>query len=283
MADSLSPAQRRLAAALRALRMRSGMSAAALARKLGPGWTQTRVSRTELGQRRISGVDANQWAEAVEAPAESRDELTDLLNEADREVRTWWDFQAAGGVARRQADVASYEARSTRVSNFQPVVPGLLQTADYARRVFTLANVDGQSDVGASVVARMRRQEILYDPSRQFDYVLPESALRWVLTGDSTVQRAQADRLISVDSLPNVTLAVLPFTAAPPVLPAGGFVIYEMPGEPLALIETLISDLIFTGEREVAVYRSAFAGLQAAAVTGEAAHALIREAMITDR
>ena len=69
MADP-SPAQRRLAAALRTLRMRSGLSAAALARQLGPGWTQTKVSRTELAQRRISTADANQWADATGADDE---------------------------------------------------------------------------------------------------------------------------------------------------------------------------------------------------------------------
>src|SRR5690242_13565343 len=124
-----SPAQRRLAAALRALRMRSGLSAAALAHQLGPGWTQTKVSRTELAQRRVSTADANQWAEAAGADDSARAELAGLTAEAEREVLTWWEIQAAGGVPRRQAEVAAFEAESTRICNFQLIVPGLLQTA----------------------------------------------------------------------------------------------------------------------------------------------------------
>src|SRR5262245_43426573 len=122
-------AQRRLAAALRTLRLRSGLSAAALARQLGPGWTQTKVSRTELAQRRISTADATQWAEAVDADNGARAEMARLTAEAEREALTWWEIQAVGGVPRRQAEVAAFEAESTRISNFQLIVPGLLQTA----------------------------------------------------------------------------------------------------------------------------------------------------------
>jgi transcriptional regulator with XRE-family HTH domain len=256
------------------------MSAAALGRELG--WSQARVSRTELGQRRINADDVAWWAEALSAPQDDRAELEALLDEAGRELRTWWDIQAAGGVASRQADVAIFEAGSASISNFQLVVPGLLQTADYARRVFTLGAVSRDTDVNASVAARMRRQEILYDPARQFDYVLPESALHWLLANDAAARRAQADRLISLDSLPNVSIAVLPFTASPPVLPTDGFVIYEIPDRPLVLLETLTSELIFADEREVEAYRAAFAGLREASVIGEDAHALIRAVMITD-
>jgi transcriptional regulator with XRE-family HTH domain len=277
----LSPAQRRLASALRSLRVQSGLSAAAIASALG--WTQKQVSRTELGHRRVNADDVARWAEATAAPAAERAELEALLSEAGRELRTWWDIQAAGGVASRQADVAIFEAGSARISNFQLIVPGLLQTADYARRVFTLGDVSGATDVSASVAARMRRQEILYDPARQFDYVLPESALHWLLAGDEVAQRAQAERLISLDSLPNVSIAVLPFTARPPVLPTDGFVIYEITERPLVLLETLTSELIFADERELEAYRAAFAGLRAASVTGEDAHALIRAVMITAR
>ena len=58
----------------------------------------------------------------------------------------------------------------------------------------------------------MRRQEALYDPARRFEYVLPESALRLRLADDPAMMRAQADRLLSLDTLPNISIAVLPFS-----------------------------------------------------------------------
>ena len=276
-----TPAQRRLAAALRTLRLRSGLSAAALARQLGPGWTQTKVSRTELAQRRISSADASQWAEATGADDGARAELAGLTVEAEREVLTWWEIQAAGGVPRRQAEVAAFEAESTHICNSHLVVPGLLQTAGYARHVFALGHARDHDEIEAAVTARMRRAGILNDPGRQFDYVLWEAALHATLGAAPDVLREQGERLIYLDGLPNVSLAVLPFTAGPGILPTGGFTVYERPERPLVLLETRIGDLTFGGAREVETYRAAFAALRGASVAGEQAHALIRGAMIT--
>jgi transcriptional regulator with XRE-family HTH domain len=268
--------QRRIGAALKALRLRAGVSGSVLAAELG--WSQASVSRAELGQRRISMQDAIRWADATGAPADARAELVALVEDAAREVRSWWNVHA-GGMARRQHEVAALEARADRISNYQLVVPGLLQTAEYAARALALADVSGQGDIPAAVAARMRRQEILYDQSRQFDYVLPETALHQRLAGPAGM-RAQGDRLLSLDSLPNVSIAVLPLAADPPVLPSAGFVIYEVPGEPLVLIETLTDEMLFGGDRELSAYRDAFTRMRRASVTGDEAHALIRRAMI---
>ncbi len=267
--------QRRIGAALKALRLRAGMSGSALAAELG--WSQASVSRAELGQRRISMQDVTRWADATGAPADARAELAALAEDATREVRSWWKVHA-GGLARRQHEVAALEASAERISNYQLVIPGLLQTAEYAARALALADVSGQGDIPAAVAARMRRQEILYDQSRQFDYVLPETALRQRLAGAAGM-RGQGDRLLSVDSLPNVSIAVLPLAADPPVLPSAGFVIYEVPSEPLVLIETLTDELLFGGERELSAYRAAFARMRGASVTGDEAHALIQSAI----
>jgi transcriptional regulator with XRE-family HTH domain len=273
-----SPAQRRLAAALKQLRARSGMSAAELGRVLG--WTQTRVSRAENGSRRVSLAEATRWTDATSAPPDLRAEVIALAEAAARDVRSWWSVHA-GGMVGRQHEVAALEASATIVRNCQLMIPGLLQTADYARQAIALANVSDQDDLMAAVGARMRRQDILYDPARQFQYVLPESALRLRFSGEQALMRAQADRLLSLDTLPNVSIAVLPFSTPAPTLPIA-FVIYEIPGGPLALVETLTSEVLTGDEREVAEYREAFARLRAASVTGHAAHSLIRSAMTSE-
>jgi len=272
--------RRRLATALKDLRIRSGLSGQALGRVLG--WTQTRVSRTENDRRRITAEEVTRWADATGASADVRAELAALAEGAAREVRSWWDVHA-GGMTRRQLEIADLEAHAERICNFQPVVPGLLQTADYARRVLALADVTGQGDIPAAVAARMHRQAVLYDTAKQFDYVLTEAALRWRPADDPAVTRAQADRLLSVATLPNVSIAVLPSAAAMFVLPTSGFVIYEIPDEPLVLLETLTDELLFGGERELAAYREAFARLREASVTGDDAWALISAAMSTSR
>jgi Domain of unknown function (DUF5753) len=251
------------------------MSAAHLGLVLG--WTQTRVSRTENGTRRVSVAEAVAWTEATSAPPDLGAEVTALAEDAARDVRSWWNVHA-GGMAGRQHEIAALEASATLIRNCQLMVPGLLQTAEYARHALALANVTGKRDLAAAVAARVRRQDVLYDGAKIFEYVLPETALRFRLREDPGLMRAQADRLISLDSLPNVSIAVLPFSVPAPALPAA-FVIYEIPGEPVALVETLTDEVLMGDEREVNVYRETFARLQSAAVTGEGAHRVIRSVM----
>jgi transcriptional regulator with XRE-family HTH domain len=253
---AVSPSQRRLAAALKHLRARSGLSAAELGRVLG--WTQTRVSRAENATRRIRLGEAVAWADATNAPDELRAEVTELAEAAARDVRSWWSVHA-GGMAGRQQEIAALEAAAPVIRNTQYMVPGILQTAEYARH-------------------RMRRQEALYNPEKQFEYVLPESALRLRLADDPAMMRAQADRLLSLDTLPNISIAVLPFSVPLPAWP-GAFVLYEIPAEPLVVIETLTDEVVIGDERQVAVYRDAFARLRAAAVAGTDAHGIIQAAM----
>jgi transcriptional regulator with XRE-family HTH domain len=272
---AIGPAQRRLAAALKQLRARAGLSASDLGRVLG--WTQTRVSRAENASRRVSVAEATAWADATNATPDLRAEVLELAEAAARDVRSWWGVHA-GGMAGRQLEVAALEATATVIRNTQLMVPGLLQTADYARHALALANVTGQRDIAAAVAARLRRQEALYDTSKQFEYVLPESALHLRLADDPALMRAQADRLLSIDTLPNVSIAILPFSAPAPAWP-GAFVIYEIPGEPLVVIENLTDEVVIGDDREVATYREAFARLRAAAVTGAEAHHLIRATM----
>jgi transcriptional regulator with XRE-family HTH domain len=273
---AVSPTQQRLAAALKHLRARSGMSAAELGRHLG--WTQTRVSRAENGGRRVSVTEATEWAEATNAPADLRAEVVELAEAAVQHVRSWWNVHA-GGMADRQLQIAELEASAEVIRNTQHVIPGILQTAEYARHALELANVSEQTDVSTAVANRMRRQELLYDPAHRWEYVLPEAALRARLSADQVVTRAQADRLLSLDTLPNVSIAVLPFSTPWPIWPAP-FVLYEIPGEPLVVIEYLTGEVTIGEERQVAMYREAFTRLREAAVTGEQAHQLIREAMI---
>src|SRR5260370_41950623 len=111
-----SPAQRRLAAALKQLRARSGMSAAELGRVLG--WTQTRVSRAENGSRRVSLAEATRWTDATSAPPDLRAEVVALAEDAARDVRSWWSVHA-GGVGRRPHEGGPPEASATMIRNVQ--------------------------------------------------------------------------------------------------------------------------------------------------------------------
>ncbi len=267
----------RLAAELRQLRRSAGLSADALGHRLG--WSQSKVSKLENGTRGASPADVAAWAGATGATPEQRAELAGLAESAVSQGSSWWESHAGGMVA-RQLEIAEDEARATRIANFHPLlIPPHLQTAAYALAVMRLANVTGQDDVRAAAAARVQRAAVLYDPARRMDYVIPEAALRWRLSDDPAVMRGMAGQMISVDSLPNVSITVLPVSVTAPVLPYAGFGIFEVPGAPYVIVEAPSAELTVTAEQEIDVYRQQFAALQAAGITGPEAHALIREAI----
>jgi len=265
----------RLAAGLRALRLRSGLSGQALGQALG--WSQSKVSKLEQGTRGASPADVAAWAEAVSATAQERAELVALAQTVATGRRSWWESHSAG-LTGRQHELAKAEALATRIMNFHPLlIPALLQPDAYARRVLELANVTGEADVAQATAARVQRQAVLYKGT-QCDFIIPEAALRCRISDDPAIPLAVADRLISAASMPTVGLAILPLDAALPVLPVCGFGIFEIPGEPFAIVETLTDETILTGARELRIYREAFAALWQVACTGSEARDLVRHA-----
>jgi hypothetical protein len=112
------------------------------------------------------------------------------------------------GRSHLQDQTGAYETTARTIRNFHPaVVPGLLQTAEYVRRVLSFVDVDPsvreRHDHAAAVAGRMRRQEALYDERRQFDFLITEAALRWH-SYDSGLIIPQLDRIASVATLRNV-------------------------------------------------------------------------------
>lgn len=265
----------RLAAALKALRLRSGLSGQALGNTLG--WSQSKVSKLEHGTRSAGPADVAAWAAAVGASDRERAELIALAQSVATDRRSWWESHAAG-LTGRQHELARAEATARRIMNFHPLlIPALLQPDAYARRVLEMANVTGQADVAQATAARVQRQAVLYQGT-QCDFVIPEAALRCRISDDAALLLAVADRVISAASLPNVGLAILPLDAVLPILPVCGFGIFELPREPFVIAETLTDETILTGARELGIYRRAFSALWQAAVTGSEARKLIRRA-----
>jgi uncharacterized protein DUF5753 len=98
------------------------------------------------------------------------------------------------------------------------LIPGLLQTPEYARyRALEAVRLHGADPDGveAVVAARMRRQEVLYDTTKPFTFVITEAALRYLLCPQSAML-AQLDRLATVSDFGNVSLgSSLPASSFP--------------------------------------------------------------------
>jgi hypothetical protein len=230
--------------------------------------SQPKVSRIENARSVPTLDDIEAWVKATNAKTEEVTELAVLLDQIATEARSWRLVNRLG-LAPRQHEIAELEQSAHTIRVFQPVmVPGLLQIADYARRVMEMTYTAGP-DIAAAVAVRMERQTILYDQAKQFEFVVTEGALRW-RPGPPDMMRAQLDRLMSVASLPNVTLALVPHGETPiPLLHP--FVIFELEDESLVTAETYSTELQLHDTQDIARYRQVLDQLRPAAAPDAAA------------
>lgn len=235
------------------------------------GWDRTKVSKIETGTQRPSKDDIREWAAAAGQP-EVTGQLLDLLADVEAVHKTWRGRLRGGGAAVQEEYDRQIRAAKRMRAVSPLVIPGLLQTAGYARVIISqVEQTWGGVDVDATVEARMRRQEALYDPERVFEFITTEAALR-MPPCPPQVMRGQLDRLMSLD-LDNVTLGIIPLGARLPIVPQNNFML----ADDVATVEAHGGEDTL-GELESAVYSQVFERLMDAAVTGDEARRLIADA-----
>ncbi|WP_326556167.1 helix-turn-helix domain-containing protein [Micromonospora sp. NBC_01796] len=217
-----------LGARLRELRAREGISGINLASRLG--WVQSKVSRIETGRQLPTEDDVRAWGAVIDADEPLLDELLRQLRALRGEHIAWRRGASDAAQAGTQRSMMELAAEATLVRNFElGVVPGLLQTADYAR-VRLAENVEFHGapgdDLEDALLLRIQRQQVLYDSTKQFRFLVTESVLRMSLC-PVDVMRGQLDRLTALTGMSNVELGVIPTEARLPLAPLHGFVMFD--------------------------------------------------------
>jgi transcriptional regulator with XRE-family HTH domain len=235
------------------------------------GWPPSKISKIENGHQAPSPEDVRDWAAKCGQPGKA-DELQDVLADAQAVHRRWKQRLRRGNASvQEDLDQRTREASRIRCAEIL-LIPGLLQTAGYARSIAAqVASINGNTDIDATVEARMRRQEALYDEGRVFQFVITEAALR-TLPCPARVMAGQLDRLLSLD-LDNMTLGIIPMGTELDLAPVHGFLMLD----DTAIVETYGEDNV-AGEEESAAYGHIFGRLMAEAVTGDEARRLITAA-----
>lgn len=262
-----------LGAELRRLRQLSGLSEEAIARAVGS--SQSAVSRMQAGSAPISLPVVLAWAEATGATEDETADLRRLLDQALTLVTPIQHDLSAEEFAEGQRQIRiDFEATSNAITSFQPFfIPGLLQTPAYARQVF--ATFRPPATVDSAVASRLERQPILYDPSRRFEFILTEAALRWH-AGPADVRVPQLDRVTNVATLATVAVRVIPADAVWRTAPICAFTLYEERGEeaPAATVETHSRREV---TEDVKPYRDELELLRRSALSGDDAIGFIRD------
>ncbi len=254
-----TPRSRRLGRELRKLRDAKGLTGEDAAKLVR--CSSSRISRIESGEIKPRAGDVMELLVAYgmridEEPA------TSLLEQArDLREEGWW--QRLGG---RYATYIAYEEEAAEMKNFEPMlVPGLLQTEQYAREVNMIGRESDKETINQRVAARMTRQEVLRrEPAPlRLHAILSEAAVRTEVGGPD-VLREQLDHLVTMSRLPNVTIQVLRFEAGAHLADSSGFVLlaFEQDDPPLGYVETLAGELFLESARDLVRLNDAYDNLK---------------------
>jgi transcriptional regulator with XRE-family HTH domain len=265
--------QRRLARILRRLREDAGLTIDQVAEKLE--LSPSTISRIETAQVGVRTRDVRELLEMYEVTEVQRAELLELAR-TGRQQQPWWhEYRDVPS-----APLVGFEADAAFIWQYSALlIPGLLQTRDYASAVIRAIRHDATpEEVEQRLELRMHRQELLSQKGAPDLWViLDEAALRRPVGGPAVMHK-QLQRLIEASALPSVTLQVLPFSAGPHAGMDGEFTIfsYRDPADPdLVYIENSGGDLYLDAGGKTERYRLIFNHLQAAALnTVESVRAL---------
>jgi transcriptional regulator with XRE-family HTH domain len=259
---------RRLGKVLRQLRENAGLKLDDVADRTA--LPASKVSRVESARLGIKADDLNVLLDLYGVDdADKRDALHAFARDGRR--RGWWqtyrDF-----ISPAYADLISLEADAVNMRSYQStLIPGLLQTAAYARSTISAIRMTATADEVETLVAvRQARQSVLTRPEPlELWVVIHEAALRPRVKSDAGLMKEQLQWLLDRQQLPHVSIQVLPQDAPPHVGMSGSFAVLGFPETSdldVVYLENLTSSLYIEDPAEVSRYGSAFEHLRAAAL-----------------
>ncbi|MGH3859144.1 helix-turn-helix domain-containing protein [Actinokineospora sp.] len=234
MSERLPARLRALATELTKLREAAGLTTRQAAAKLG--MSIATLNRLENAKRTATVADVSALLAIYGVIGAERKRIMAMVEEVN--PIGWHGVQLTRG----WPALANFEAEATGIVNFAPsIIPGLLQTPDYARAVIGLGGI-AEADLPGRVAERMNRQQVLTKlVGPTYLAVLDEAALRRAY-GGSAAMVEQIHWLIDMAKQPNLTIQVIPFRH-------GG---YRNPGGHFSLLDFAKAPSIVYVEHEAA-------------------------------
>ncbi len=265
MPQTASPTvrRRRLAAELRRLREHANLTGDEVAQRMG--WSASKLSRIENAHTAPGSAEIRKLAALYGVKGRAVEDLLTLAKEAAG--KDWWETYSQT-ISPAYSALIGMEAEARAAFSWAPlIVPGLLQTADYAREV-TNGFVEGIAPVSPAetrrrVDARLTRQQVLTrdDPLRFFA-ILDQSVL-FRRFGDRNVMQSQIKRLQDLSERANITLRILPLDGPHPI-GTGAFVllqleeVHDVTQRDVVYLEQLTGGSYVEEEEESFTYRRSF-------------------------
>ncbi|MEU0940886.1 helix-turn-helix transcriptional regulator [Embleya sp. NPDC005971] len=270
--ESATPALCRLqlGAELRRLRHRADLKSSQVARRLR--WSPSKVTRVEYGDNAVvEPDDAVMLCDLYGADPATRSLLHDFAVVTKTKQNRW---QSSGDHPAVQPTLHTFvelERAAVALRCYaSKYVPGLLQTAAYARETHrTAVSRFSADEIELRVATRLSRQVALHreDAPLELFVILNEGVLR--RTADSAMTREQLRHLASMSTLDNVQVQVIPFAAGFHTGMNGPFTIFRFAktsaARPIVYLENLAASWVIAQETVIENYERAFSELQALA------------------
>ena len=259
--------RRQLGAELRRLRERGHRTVADVAAELG--WSESKLSRIETAHTNIRPNDLGRLLTVYAVDKATRSRLGAMAGQARQ--RAWWEVYG-DALPNAYETYIGFEAEAVLLREFNlNVVPGLLQTDEYAHAV-TKAGPPGEDDpdlVSQLVQVRMTRRAVLTrEPPLELHAIIDEAVLRREVGGRDVMHR-QLRALLDAAERPTVTIQVLPFgVGAHPALISSFLLLGFAPGEgdPIVYCDGMTGGVFRNRPAECDVYTAAFVVLSEAAL-----------------
>jgi transcriptional regulator with XRE-family HTH domain len=275
VARPTSTARRELGTELRPLR--GDRRAADVSSALG--WSESKLSRIETAHTGITEADLDRLLTAYDVRVEDRDRLRDLARRS--RVRAWWTPYRSS-VPDPYDEYVALEAEAIGICEWEAlIVPGLLQTDEYARSVIEVgADIGDTETIQRRLALRMARQAVLTrDPPPALQLIVDEAVLYREVGGPDVLSR-QLVRLVEASHRPGLELLVLPFSAGAHAGQTESFMVLEFEEgtrSPVVHSEGLTGGLFRVTPDEVEVYQDALDDLRERALSAEESRTVIAE------
>ena len=240
---------RQLGAELKRVREGEGCSAHDLARALG--WSDSKVARMENGQRGASEVAVATYLAYFRVVGPEMDRLLAMCRDI------WAKDWLQPNVPDELRTLTTHETTATSIHQYEPLlVPGLLQTEDYARAVFRATGRFPDEGIDLRVRIRLERQDLL---RREFGidltFFIPEQVLRSTV-GSPRVMNDQLLHLALITARPWCTVRVVPASFSLGFL-GGPFELMEYRNHgPVVYVENQTHSLFLETPDDIRIYRS---------------------------
>jgi transcriptional regulator with XRE-family HTH domain len=216
----------------------------------------SKISRIELGRTAVKARDLTDLLALYGAGDEAERESLRALSRHGSVAGWWQDYGDAVPAWVKPYLGLEQAARLIRSCDLQ-LIPGLLQTREYAQAVFSLPLGSGGERAERQLAVRMRRQEILHraEPPHLWA-VIDEAALRRPV-GGTAVMRAQLEHLLEISQLRHVNIQVLPFRAGGHAAGGGPVTLLRFAGDQLpdvVYLEQLTSAIYPSSPSDLAYY-----------------------------